>query len=154
MRHIVFGDDEEAGCFLIQTMHDSRARISARVGKLLEMKNQAVNESGACRSGPGMYHQSCRLLNDGDVLVLKIDLERDLLRCERRRGRDGIEIDLDRFAAADTVPGLIRMTFDADGAGTVQELNLRSGQVFDAPGEKDVETEPTVLRAGLELHFG
>jgi hypothetical protein len=82
------------------------------------MKEEAMNNSRVSGSGPGMDHQSCRLFNDGDVLVLIIDLERDLLSLQRYRLK-GMEIDFDDFPSPYTVSSLIRPSLDSDAAGTV-----------------------------------
>ena len=65
-----------------------------------------------------------------------------------------MEIHLNNLAAPDPIPGLIRVPFNADSAGTVQQLDLRSSQVFQALREKNIQAKPPVLRAGLELHSG
>jgi hypothetical protein len=100
-----------------------------------------------------MDHESGRLLDDGDVPVLEVDLERDLLSFERCR-RESMKIDLNGFDAADPITGLIRLSFDPDCTGTIQQLDLRSGQVFQALSEKNIQTKSPVVRTGLELHFG
>jgi hypothetical protein len=65
-----------------------------------------------------MDHQACRLFDDGDVLILIIDLERDLLSLQRYRLK-GMEIDFDDFPSPDPVSSLIRPSLDTDAAGTV-----------------------------------
>jgi hypothetical protein len=100
-----------------------------------------------------MDHESGRLLDDGDVPVLEVDLERDLLSLEWWR-RDGSKVDFNSFAAADPITGFILLSFDPDCTGTIQQLDLRSGQVFQALSEKNIQTKSPVVRTGLELHFG
>src|SRR4051812_35508213 len=99
-----------------------------------------------------MDHQSCRLLNDGQILVLIIDLERNLLWCKRNRF-EGIQVDFDCFSASNTVSGLVLPPLDTDGARAIQHLNLRSGQMFETRGKKDVETSSAIVRICQELHF-
>lgn len=65
-----------------------------------------------------------------------------------------MQIDFNGLAAADPIPGFVRMPFDADGSGTIQQLDLGSRQVFEALRKKDIQAEPPVFRTGLELHFG
>jgi hypothetical protein len=99
-------------------MNDPWTRRTTGIGQLLKMKKESVNDRCVFRSGPGMDHQSCRLLNDGDVLILIIDLERDLLSLQRYRLK-GMEIDFDDFPSPDPVSSLIRPSLDSDAAGTV-----------------------------------
>src|SRR5262245_15043362 len=99
----------------------------------------------ACfRSGPRMDHQSCRLFDNGQILVLVIDLERDLLRCDWRR-LNGLHIDFDALSASDSIPGFLLASVDTNGAGAVQHLDLRASEGFEALGEKHVQAETSVL---------
>src|SRR5262245_57385968 len=100
-----------------------------------------------------MDHESGRLLDDGEVPVLKVDLERDLLSLDRWR-HESTKVDFNGFAAADPITGFIRLSFDPDCTGTIQQLDLRSGHVFQALSEKNVQAKSPVVRTGLELHFG
>ena len=45
-------------------------------------------------------------------------------------------------------------SFDTNSAGSVQQLDLRSRQILEAPGKKNIEAESAILRTGLEFHFG
>ena len=99
-------------------MNDPWTRRATSVGQLLKMKKEAMHNGCVFGSGPGMDHQPCRLLNDRDVLILVIDLERDLLSLQRYRLK-GMEIDFDDFPSPDPVSSLIRPPLDSDAAGTV-----------------------------------
>jgi len=100
-----------------------------------------------------MDHESGRLLDDGNVPVLEVDLERDLLSLEWCR-RESTKVDFNGLAAADPISGLIRLSFDPDCTRTIQQLDLRSGQVLQALSEKNIQAKSPVVRTGLELHFG
>src|SRR5262245_54422243 len=81
MCNVVLGNNKQTGCFLIEPMDNSGTERSSQCRQILEMKCQAVDKRSRFRSGPRVDHESCILLNDRQIRILKIDLERDLLRC-------------------------------------------------------------------------
>jgi hypothetical protein len=117
------------------------------------MKKERMHDRPRPRSGPRMDHQSGRLFDDSQILVLEIDLERDFL-CDEGRLVEGVKIDFDRFPASNPVSGFVLASFDADGARTIQELNLRPGEIFETPGKKDVQTKSAIVRICQEFHSG
>src|SRR5207237_7809241 len=109
-------------------MHDAGPRLPSCIRQILKMKQKAVHNRPAARSGPGMDHYPCRLFDDRQIFVLEIDLERHLLGCEWLRFKDA-EINLDSLSAADLVSGFVTPAFDLDRTRAVQELNLCSRQI-------------------------
>src|SRR5437868_114230 len=99
-----------------------------------------------------MDDNTCRLFDYSQIVVLKIDLERHLLRCQWRRIED-TKIDLNRFSAADFVARFFVTAFDIDGAGAIEQLDLGSGEVLEALREEDIEAEASVVRFCEEFHF-
>jgi len=99
-----------------------------------------------------MDHQSGRLFDDGQIVVFKINVKRNLFRGERRL-LEGAKIDFDGFPASNAVSGFVLASFDADGSGSIQELNLRPGEILETSGKKDVEAKSPIVRICQELHF-
>jgi len=73
------------------------------------------------------------LFNNRQILIFKVDLERELHWSQWSRFKRA-DIQFNRFPAPDFVPGLFLTAFNPDRARTVEQLDLRPGQVFQAPG--------------------
>src|SRR4030095_12103772 len=94
------------------------------------MKQQPMNNGACFGAGPRMDHQSCRLLNDSQILIFKVDLERDLLRCQWQRF-EGLEIHFDDLTAPNAVAGLVLAAVHLDCPRPVEDLNLGTGKVLE-----------------------
>src|SRR5207244_5010830 len=116
---------------LVEAVDDPRPGFSAGIRQTLKVKKQAMDNSSPAGPGPRMDHHSGRLFNDCQILILKMDLERNLLRCESRRF-ESEECDCNGFPASNPVPGFIFASFNAHCSRPVEQLNLRPGEVFQA----------------------
>src|SRR5437762_14332996 len=132
-------------------MDNTRPSCTAKTRKLLEMIKQAVDEGAGSYPRPGMNYETCRFFDDYQILVLVIDLERNLLRCKRNRF-ERFQIHVDAFGSANAVTGFFLTTIDVDCSGPVQLLNLRPSDVFEIPGQEMVQTRASVVRPGRECH--
>jgi hypothetical protein len=151
VRNIILGDDEQARSLLVEAMHDTGPRCSPRIRKFLKVKKESMHDRPRTRSGPRMDHQSGRLFDDGQILVLEVDPKGNLF-CRERRLIERVKVDFDRFPAPNPVSGFVLASFDQDCARTIQELNLRPGDIFEPPGKKDVETKSAIVRICQECH--
>jgi hypothetical protein len=98
-----------------------------------------------------MDHQSCRLLNDSQILIFKVDLERDLLRCQWQRF-EGLEIHFDDLSAPNAVAGLVLAAVHMDCPRPVEDLNLGTGEVLEVLRKENVQPEPSGIRPGQDFH--
>ena len=80
MGRVVLRDHESATRFLVQTMDDSRTFLSSDAGKILAMRQKRVDQRMLLMPGAGMHDNSCRLVQDEEIVVLENNVERDLLR--------------------------------------------------------------------------
>jgi hypothetical protein len=87
-------------------MNDSGTRGSTGRREILKMKEQAVHNGTSLRSGPRMDYHPGRLFYNGQILILKIDLERDLLWCKWYRFGP-LEIHFNGFSTSDAVSGFV-----------------------------------------------
>ena len=92
-----------------------------------------MDKRSAAGSRPWMDHDACRLFKDREILIFEVDLERELLSSQWSR-LERAEIQLNRFPAADLISGFFLAALDTDGTRTVQKLDLRPGQLFQALG--------------------
>src|SRR4051812_1816185 len=125
-------------------MNNSGTRRPTGARKLMEVKEKSVNDGVCMGSGPRMDHQSGRLFNDRQILILEINLERDVLRLQRYRIQRA-QVDFDGFAAADPVSGFIQAAINANGARTVQQLDLRPREFVQVLCQEDVQAETAIV---------
>ena len=104
MGDVVAGDENQAAGFLVETMHDAGTRLAADLRKLGEAVQQRVDQRaaiavvvGGARSG--VHHHAGRLVDDGEVVVLVDDIERNIFGHGAQRRRRGIAEDGDGLAA-------------------------------------------------------
>ena len=91
-----------------------------------------------------------RLVDDGEVLILVEDFERDVLR--RRLRPLGLgQLDRDAIADARLVAGPLGDSIDGDAAGLDRPLNDRAAEVGELQHEVLVEAQAEALR--LDLHL-
>src|SRR5665213_3439430 len=74
VRFFGLGHHEQAGCILIETMHNAGPiGVTARMDflKLANMMKQSVHQRSATGAMRGMHHHSRRLIDDNDRVVLE-----------------------------------------------------------------------------------
>src|SRR5690242_12940674 len=81
MGGVVFGDDDEAACLLVETMDDARTKFTAGRGKRVEAEQERIDEGVAVAgvfgfAGTGVHHHACGLVDDGEVFVFIDNVER------------------------------------------------------------------------------
>src|SRR5437667_3983484 len=81
---VVFGDDDEAGRFLVQPVHDSRTEwiivLRSTAGEGVTASKQRVHERSAGIPCSSMDAHSGWFVDDEDIFVFVGDFQRDCLR--------------------------------------------------------------------------
>ena len=80
MGGVGFCNDEASAGFLVQTMDDAGAFLSADHAKARAMKKQGIDQCALGVSGPGMDDQAGWLVENQKRRVLPQDLQRNVLR--------------------------------------------------------------------------
>ena len=104
-----------------------------------------------------MDHHSCRLVDDGEVLVFMEDVEGDILGYGVEGRRVGGTFNFDRFAAVELLLGFGRVAIDTDLAGFDEHLDTGAADVREGLGEVLVEAEITgggICKEGADAVFG
>src|SRR5713101_239097 len=79
MRHIIFGDDETAARFLVETMNDAGTLFPANSRQRRTMVEQRVDQSVFAMTSTRMNDKPRRLIDDDEVVVFEEYLKRDRL---------------------------------------------------------------------------
>ena len=96
---IVLGDENHAGSFFVESVHDSGTQRIAAFGKFQTAPKQRVHQSARWISRTGMHGHSGGLVNGNHVFVFVEDFQRDGLGFGDHRGA-GCDFDADFLAAA------------------------------------------------------
>ena len=135
-------------------MDNSRTPGAGGIGQVPKTRPQGMNQSPLPVSGARMHNQPGGFLDNGEVVVLEVHMEREGLGTDRFDIRLGSirELDLDAFAAAKPVAPLFMAPIDPNPALVVQKLELGPGPIGKAPGKEHIEALTDVVRTGLEFH--
>ena len=138
--HVVSGDERRYPMQCTATdPADPRQRRPA-------MGDQGIHERAPGVAGRRMHHQSGRLVDDDQMIVLVDDGEGDVFALQRRIGRRR-HLDADRLAWFDSASRLqYRPAVDADLPVPDQRLHSRSAEVGQARGEQVIEPATPVRR--------
>ena len=79
---LAFGDDNAAGCVLIEPMHDARAHLAADAGQVGAMVQQAIHQGAVLVAGGRMHGEASGLVDHNQVGVLVQHIKGDRLRFE------------------------------------------------------------------------
>jgi hypothetical protein len=142
---VVFGDEDKAAGLLVEAMDDAGAQVASDVGEFGEVKEEGVDEGAlvarvgfaACEgggAGSGVDHHAGGFVDDGEVLVLVEDFERDVFGDGVQGGWLWGAFDLDGFAAVEFLFGLGGVPVDANLAGFDEEPDAGSGDVGEGVG--------------------
>ena len=149
VRAVVLGRHHQPGGVLVEPVHDARAPTPPMPERLgAAMGDQRVDQRAGLVAGGGMHHQALRLVDDDDVVVLKDDIERDILALGL--GGDGLRhVDCDRIAGGDMISGVADGgAFDGDGTGEDQRLQPRARQFGPAQHREHAVEPARTLVAG------
>ena len=154
MRAVVLRHHHQARRVLVEPVHDAGAPNPADAGKAgAAMGDQRVYQRAGLVAGGGMHDQALRLVDDDNVLVLKDDIERDILALGLRR--DGLgDVDCDRIAFADMISGVADGGAPGgDGTGEDQRLQPRARQFRAQHREHAVEPGRSLVAADGDLQL-
>ena len=106
MSFVIFRDDQAAGCILVESMYDAWSFYAADPGKLaLAVVEKGVYQRTIMVANGRVYHHSVFLVDDYHVLILKKDLQWNLLGL-RLCGHGFGNIDADVVALLDPIARL------------------------------------------------
>ncbi len=147
MGDVVSGDENQAAGFLVEPVHDAGTGLAADLGKLSEMVQQGVDQRATIavvvgRARPGVHHHAGRLVDDGEVVVLVNDVERNVFGHGAQRRRHGIAEDSDGLAALELQRRLGRLAVDQRLLFFQQQLHAGAAGVGELRGEELVEALP------------
>jgi len=145
---VVFCDHDQSAGFFVEAVHDAGAQFSAHGREGREMMQQGVDQGAAVATvfflrisvsvlarndgaGTGVDHHSGGLVDDGQIVVFKDDIERDIFGDGAERRALGHAEYGDTLAAAELQRGF--------GGNVVHENFLLGDERLDA-GAADVET--------------
>ncbi len=85
MRAVSLCRHHDAGCVLVQPVNDAGAHHPANAGQAVAaMRQQSIDQRPVRLAGPRMHHKPCRLVEDNQMVILKQDVQRDILPLWRR----------------------------------------------------------------------
>src|SRR5689334_4818665 len=80
MRNIIFSDQQEPGRLLVEPVYDARTALTTHIRQILKVKHERVCNRSSSGARPRMDDHSGRFLNDGQISIFEVNLERNLLR--------------------------------------------------------------------------
>ena len=145
VRLIVLGNDHQSAGGAIEAMHNSGAQFAANLGKLLEVVQQGIDQRclvarvvGCARAR--VYHHAGGLVDNGEVVVLIDDVERNFLRNGAQRRTLRWARDCNPLIALEAQRGFGASVVDEDFAGFDELLNAGAADLGDLRGQVLVET--------------
>ena len=149
MRHVIFCCDETAARFLVESMNDPRTLLSADTREILAMAEQGVDQRMLRVARAGMHDQSSRLIQNEQIVILKQNLQRHLLRlCFDFF--DGRFRQLDDIPRPDKIAGAGCFSVQRDESSPDQSLKARARKVREFAGEKAVQPQTGAFARYLE----
>jgi len=149
------GDDDKAAGALVEPMHDARSADPADAGQArAAMGQERVDESAVGVSRGGVDNHARRLVDDDQVCILKLDLERDRL-CDRR-GILNLRKNYDEMLVVPHAQRRIAQnrSLMGDLAGLDEALQPRARQQRQMLRQDAVEPLSGIARAGPDSdHF-
>ena len=150
MGEVVFGDEDDAGGFLVEAMDDAGAEDVATLRERLAAAEERVDERAFVVAGAGVDDHAGGFVDGEDVVVFVEGVERDGfgfgLDRRARLGGDG-----DAFAAAESVGDFGRFAVDEDVGGVDEFLDAGAGEVGAVGSDDAVEALIGVVGRGYEV---
>jgi hypothetical protein len=104
--YIIFGDNDQSACLLVEAMYDTGTKFAADARELIEVVQQRVDQGSVVafvcllprsrHTCACMHHHAGGFIDDGEELVLVNDAEGDVLRksVQRRWVRSAFDRNL------------------------------------------------------------
>jgi hypothetical protein len=147
---IVFGDEENAGGFLVEAMDDAGAERILGLRERLAAAEESVDEGALGNSCAGVNGHASGFVDSDEVIVFVEDIEGDGLRLGFE-GRTGQGVDLDRIAGADFVGVLGGLAVEEDEVLFDEFLDAGAGEFGAMEGNEAIETEAGFGGGDFEL---
>jgi hypothetical protein len=84
VRDVIFGGDDAAGGIFVEPVDDAGAKRMPAGRELPAVSEESIHQRMGGIPRRRMYDEASRFIDDDEMLVLKKDVEGDLLRLERR----------------------------------------------------------------------
>jgi len=104
-------------------MNDARTAVAASIRQILEVIKESVNEGTFLHTSTRVHDKTGGLFDHREILVLEVDLDRDVLR-PKWGLLQRLQIDLDDLRAPNPVTGFFVAAFDVDRSRPVELLYL------------------------------
>ena len=147
---IVFGDEDDAGGFLVETMDDAGAEDVAALGEGLAAAEERVDERAGVVSSSGVDDHAGGFVDGEDVVVFVESFEWDGFGFGAD-GRARLGGDGDAFAAADFVGSFGGFSVQKDVGGVDEFLHAGATEVGAMRGDDAVEALVEVVGSGYEV---
>jgi hypothetical protein len=139
---VVLGHQQKAGGFLVQTVDQAGPPHAAHAREIAQVVQQGIDQRALLVSSRGVHHQTGRLVNHGQVLVLIGDHERQRLGFQGG-GLHGQGLEGDRVPRAELQPGFQRRPArHGNGAGFQGAQDGGAAHAFHFPRQKHVQALP------------
>ena len=140
------GGDETPRRVLVQPVDDPRPLHSADPGEgIAAVMEQRIHQRAALMPGGGVDDHPLGLVDDQQVLILKEDIQRDLLRL-RIRLRGLRKIQMDPFPRGQPPVLLPGFPLHQDAALFQKLLDPAAAEVRETQRQESIQTETGVLR--------
>jgi len=151
MRQLGFGDDHQPARALVEAMNDTRPANPADPGEArTAMADQGVDERPLRVSRRGVDNQPCRFVDDDQMPILELNIQRNRLRNRGRVCIIGKKYD-EILAAADPQRGVAqRCPFASDMAGMDQPFEPGARESRKMECKRTIEALPRLAGAGKD----
>ena len=149
------GDHQESAGILVDAVDQPYRRIiDIKVGVIPQVPSKPIEERPVPVAMPRVDHQSGRLIDHQEPVILVDDLERHLLGSDLEGHRWTLESHRDAVERLDLIIGLHRLAVDEDKAGGGCPLDATAGDLRHHIDEKAVDPQrllPLICGDGVVL---
>ena len=135
---VVFGDEDDAGGFLVEAMNDAGAKGVAGLRERLAAAEEGVDERAGGVAGAGVDGHAGGLVDGDDVVVFVENVERNGFGFGAER-RARLRIDGDFFAAVEAVRAFGGLAVDEDEAAVDEFFHAGAAEIGTVGGDDAVE---------------
>ncbi|OPY16542.1 MAG: hypothetical protein A4E74_01816 [Syntrophus sp. PtaB.Bin075] len=147
MCRIRFGHHEQTGSILVQAVDDSRTHHPADTRQIPAMEKEGIDEGARDVTRRRMDDQTCRLVQNKDVMVLIQNGKRDIMRDKFQRGCRGFFKHHDIAGSKLLTRPDFRLPADGHPAAFNKTLQPGSGKAGFMAGKKEIQPQATLRRS-------
>jgi len=137
---VIAGDDDEAGCALVEPVNDARACGTADGRPVSAPTQERVDQRAGVVAGRRVNDHPSRLVDDRKVFVFVDHLERYLLGRSVGDVRLG-DLELHHIPGCDTIRGIGGPAVEANKMAFDEACGSRAAEVVSVLGEKAVQAK-------------